>query len=738
MDKHDTFEFAERDETLDLDAGPGWIILSVDDDPAYQASLAYSLQGLRLHDKKVTLLTAGSAAEAATILRQTPDIAVVLLDVVMEDDTAGLRLVGTIREVLGNMAIRIVLLTGQPGIAPRTMVMDKLDIDEYWDKADLTSARLSSVLTSQIRTWTYIKQINMARQNLQMIVDASRLINSKQNLASFASTVLSEVGKFIGIRDGGIICALNPVAEQSLHVVAASGIYQHLRCDSLLATFPPDMPTAAIEQSIIHHEHQLLTDYSIFYFSCVETNADTYLMVVKHDTDVPEGFQFMLQVFSENVSSGFKNIALLNRLSELAYQDPVLGIPNRNWLVRELELMTPAKINQTMLLKVEVEHLDESILTFGVQFCNRLLEQAYLSLYGQLPDVIAGARTGDNAFVFLLPWQADFDRQIIKQQHIMVDGFTQQLFLVASLLELRHFTFHPPETMLTLARAACSAARTRGKPFILVDSKLTDQITNGYNLLQDLRRAIRGHQLSIVLQPKVRLKDEAVVGLEALVRWRHPNGRFVPPGEFIPIAEASGIVGAIDRQVFEQVVDTLRVFHEQGITLPIAFNLSSSDLTDNSLMEDLIEFARSNHAGARLLEVEITETQSMDDYHRFRQALDRLIDAGIQVSIDDFGTGYSSLAQITHLKAHSLKIDKSFIDDVTTNINARHVTEMILRLGQRFGFSIIAEGIEQPEQKDYLLAQGCDIGQGYLFARPMPLEEVLDWLGKRTMVNDRA
>ncbi|MDX1268994.1 MAG: phosphodiesterase, partial [Oceanisphaera sp.] len=176
MDKHDTFEFAERDETLDLDAGPGWIILSVDDDPAYQASLAYSLQGLRLHDKKVTLLTAGSAAEAATILRQTPDIAVVLLDVVMEDDTAGLRLVGTIREVLGNMAIRIVLLTGQPGIAPRTMVMDKLDIDEYWDKADLTSTRLSSVLTSQIRTWTYIKQINMARQNLQMIVDASRLI----------------------------------------------------------------------------------------------------------------------------------------------------------------------------------------------------------------------------------------------------------------------------------------------------------------------------------------------------------------------------------------------------------------------------------------------------------------------------------------------------------------------------------------------------------------------------------
>ncbi|GGB47700.1 hypothetical protein GCM10011502_21300 [Oceanisphaera marina] len=613
--------------------------------------------------------------------------------------------------------------------------MDKLDIDEYWDKAELTSSRLSSVLTSQIRTWVYISQINTARQNLQMIVAASRLINSKQSLSCFTRSVLSEVDKFIGLRNGGIICALNPQSKHPLQVIASSGVFEHLPDNVPLAVEHLDVPAAAIEQAILRREHQWQDQYSVLYFNTQAT--ETYLMVIKHNTALPDGSHSMLQVFCENINSGFKNIALLNRLSDLAYKDPILGIHNRNWLVRELELMAAQDIEQTMMLMVEIEHFDESMLAFGDQFCNRLLEQVYQTLSGQLPEAIAIAKTGDNAFALLLPRQIELSHDTFKPRLIMNDEVTQQLFLTASLLELRHFIHRQPETILVLARAACTTARRAGKQFIHVDRQFSDKTTAGYNLLQDLRLAINHQQLSIVLQPKVRLADEAVVGLEALVRWQHPHGHFVPPCEFIPIAEASGVVGLLDRLVFKQVVSTLQTLHSAGYALPIAFNLSSSDLLDGALMTELIDFARSNQPGSRLLEVEITETQIMGDYAQFRQALDKLIDAGIQISIDDFGIGYSSLSKITHLQAHSLKIDKSFIDDVTTDINARHIAEMILRLGQRFGFSIIAEGIENPEQKAYLLHQGCEMGQGYLFSQPMPLDHLLEWLCGRAIVNVR-
>ncbi|WP_417614914.1 EAL domain-containing protein [Oceanisphaera sp.] len=598
--------------------------------------------------------------------------------------------------------------------------MEKSDTFEFADDQDETLAHKTDAC------WT-----------VQSVVAASNSINSKQNLSCFASSVLSEVGKLIDTLDAGIICSLPPHAEPPLQVIATSGDFEYLPDHAPLAVTHLEGPTAAIEQAILHREHQWQDEYSICYFNTQETGAHAYLMLLKHPTPLSVASRSLLNMFCESITNGFQNIALLSRLSDLAYRDPVLGIHNRNWLVRELELMTPRELDQTLLLKVEIEQFDERMLTFGEPFCNRLLQQVYQALSSQLPEAIAIAKTWDNTFVLLLPRRPDFSHHTFKQRLIMVGDFSRQLFLTASLLELHHFSHRQPETILVLARAACTAARKAGKQFIHVDQQFSDRTSAGYNLLQDLRQAINDQQLSIVLQPKVRLVDEAVVGLEALVRWQHPDGHFVPPSDFIPIAEASGEIGLIDRLVFKQVVTALQALNTAGYALPIAFNLSSSDLLDGALMAELIDFARSDQPGARLLQVEITETLVMRDYAQFRQVLDRLIDAGIQISIDDFGTGYSSLSQITNLRAHCLKIDKSFVDDVTTDINARHITEMILRLGQRFGFSIIAEGIEHPEQKAYLLQQGCEMGQGYLFARPMPLDNLLEWLCEQIIVNDK-
>ncbi len=176
-----------------------WTILSVEDDNLYQQTLCLALKGLEVNNTPVNVVTASSAAEASLILSSRDDISVILLDVVMETDDAGLRLVDTIRSVIGNNRVRIILLTGQPGMAPHEDVMKQYDIDEYWIKTDTSEEQLRSSVTSNIRTWHYLTELFNAKRGLQMLVDASRVITSKRDIRSFTRTVLLEIAKVIGV-----------------------------------------------------------------------------------------------------------------------------------------------------------------------------------------------------------------------------------------------------------------------------------------------------------------------------------------------------------------------------------------------------------------------------------------------------------------------------------------------------------------------------------------------------------
>ena len=709
-----------------------WKVLSVEDDQDYQNSIVSSLESLLLPEhSKLQVLRASSAFEAITLLSAHKDIGLILLDVVMEEDDTGLRLVSTIREEQGNALVRIVLLTGQPGFAPEKEVMRALDIDEYWNKADLKLDKLHSIVSSNMRTWNYISELADAKQGLRIVLDAAKTINSRYDLATFTHTVLAEIGNIIGVKEGGIVCIGNSIEPiEEAQVLMATGIFAKLEglklSDKHLSELASDL-----KQALNEKRHVITPVCSVLYFETNNINQKYYLFVVKSAMPLTEAHVNLLKVFSENISSGFTNIALFNRVTELAYTHSDLNIPNRNWLKKEIQNMSRLEWQQTRLLMLEVKHFDEMKFTFGYEFTQNVLMHVYQALRKILPTSTQVILTGHKQFSILLDINFELSPELIDKlthNEIEVNGVAHATSF--TLLDMRLDTLEQSSAVeiTSMAESELKQASLNNIAYTQHSQQETDLINRRYSLMAELRHAIRERKLSVMLQPKVSLSTGKVVGFESLARWQRDDGSFVPPDEFIAIAEAAGLIIKLDCLIFEKTMEALKTLVAKGYQVPVAFNASSFDLLHpdyfNFISSCIIRFG----LPVELLELEVTETQAVSDYERIQHCLQRFIALGIKISIDDFGTGYSSLAHISNITAHCIKIDRSFVNKLETDKNSRHVINMILNLGRQFNFSIVAEGIETEYQKQWLSDAGCDIAQGYLFARPMPIGDLIEWL----------
>ncbi|MBV1788184.1 EAL domain-containing protein [Marinobacterium sp. D7] len=731
MPESELFQFSEPAAVNEKLVTP-WKVLSVEDDLTYQSSLIYSLRGLIVRGRPVEVLTANSMSQAAVIISRHSDISVILLDVVMEEDDAGLRLAETIRDVLGNSSVRIILLTGQPGMAPRNEVMTQYDIDEYWNKSDLTRDTLHTVVSSHIRTWHYLTELIQAKQGLQMVVDAARSISSKQNLISFTETVLNEIGRIIGVKQGGILCIAyeGDTFIPDARILAASGVYSgstrkalsELRLDEYYATF-----ATASEQ----RAHQFGQDFTVLYFETPKVDRAHYLMLVRSSTRLTESHINLLQVFSENISSGFTAVALVNRLTDLAYRDQILKSYNRNWLQRELSSMTREEMQTSELLIVEVNDFTGMMVTFGDRYCEELLASLLVSLDALYPEYHAIAHIGAYTFAMLFSKESSpTEEQLLDMidQRLVLNNTIHRLTLTVARVDLALLTDLKAAQILQLSESAVNIAHARGDRIIGYQPEFLESITESQHLVMDLHNAIDNHELFIMLQPKIRMDSLEVVGFEALLRWRKPDGQFVPPDRFIPLAETAGLINHLDIEAAKQTIAAALRLQQSGYSLPIAFNASCLDLRQQDYVDSLLQIINQNGLDGRLLEIEVTESKAMQNYEGINPILKRFSDLGMGVSIDDFGTGYSSLAHVANLAATTLKIDKSFVGRLGQDGAGEHVVEMVIRLGEQFGFNIVAEGVETEVQRQRLLDKGCTIAQGYLFARPMPVDSAIEWL----------
>ena len=738
-----TFTAEAENETDTSGQSNDWLVLSVEDDLGYQQSLKLGLHDLKVRGRGIRFLTANSASEASRVLAEHDNIAVILLDVVMEQDNAGLFLVNTIRTVLGNSRVRIVLLTGQPGMAPRQDTFKEYDIDEYWNKVDLTEEKLRGVVSSNIKTWSNLNELYIAKRGLQMIVDASRALTSKQDVNEFTYTVLTEVSRVIGIPDtGGVVCAYRPTMAslEQCEVVASTGEFSRSNSPMLAGLLKAQQTTAmpgllnAINDALLTQEHQFFETWSILYFNTADVDNNHYLIIVQSPTPLEHSHITLLMVYSENIGNGFVNLALLNKLSMLAYFDDTLKIPNKHWLLREIGNMPAYDRDSTSLVFISLQNFSTSEITLGTNFSSMMVSET-LSLIKRLCKnalTICYLEDGNFALLYkssLLTFETSMQKLL--KVNVQINDVTQPIQNSLSHVGIGELDISDLSKSFKAAQLVHFSNRFRPDRINGITREHLDDINTRHSLLKALSDALETPEAFFLeFQPKVSLKDGSPLGVEALLRWRQENGEVMPPNVFIPLAEASGLITKLDFLVMDLAVQAAHTLEKAGYSFSVAFNVTQADIISPAFVPHLRQVLKKHSVKAKQIEIEITESQAMGDYESVNPVLDTLLEMGCSISIDDFGTGYSSLAHLSTLSASALKVDKSFVDTLGPGaINSgNHILDMVYRLSRQCNFKVIAEGIETERQREALIEKGYEIGQGFLFSRPLSLPALIDWL----------
>ena len=291
---------------------------------------------------------------------------------------------------------------------------------------------------------------------------------------------------------------------------------------------------------------------------------------------------------------------------------------------------------------------------------------------------------------------------------------------------------YPRDGSLSAAMANAEAAshyakRNGGSTFAFFEPRMLGDAREQVELLRDLRHAVAKNQLELVYQPKVHAPSGEIMGAEGLLRWHHPERGMVSPASFIPLAERHGLIVTLGQWVIEEACRQARAWRDQGLRMRVAINLSVHQLRQPDLAERIAAALKRHQINPNLLTCEITESAAMEDAEGTQAILERLAAVGVHLSIDDFGTGFCNFAMLRKMPAEELKIDRSFVLDLETSADARAVVDAVVKLGQALGRKVVAEGVETEGQAQVLRALGCDVLQGYLYAKPMSARALALW-----------
>ncbi|WIV97533.1 putative bifunctional diguanylate cyclase/phosphodiesterase [Kinneretia aquatilis] len=423
-------------------------------------------------------------------------------------------------------------------------------------------------------------------------------------------------------------------------------------------------------------------------------------------------------------------------LNELAFQDQLTRLPNRAGFVQVLERWLaehPEAPCAVLTLGLDrFKHVND---VQGHDFGDLLLQKVAQRLQALLPaSEDALARLNGDEFALLLS-QADESAALALADAIHRD-FERPLRIKDQTVDLSAgiglvlAPAHGREAKQLLSRAtlAMFEAKKRQNGSVFYSASLDAGSQESLSLLSELRHAVEAGELRLYLQPKVDLQSGRIISAEALVRWQHPKRGLVPPMQFIPFAEQTGFIRALTAWVIEASAAAWAQARAQDLALRISVNLSTRDLLDQDLPAKIQAMLEAHGARSDALCLEITESAIMDDPQRALHTLQQLQERGFKMSIDDFGTGYSSLAYLKRLPVHELKIDKSFVMAMESDLGDAKIVRSTIELAHNLGLSVVAEGVESAKAWRLLAALGCDEGQGYFIAKPMPQEQFLDWL----------
>ncbi len=420
-------------------------------------------------------------------------------------------------------------------------------------------------------------------------------------------------------------------------------------------------------------------------------------------------------------------------LKYTAQYDPLTDLPNRNLLYERLE-QTLSSNKAFALMLMDLDRFKEVNDTIGHQAGDSLLQQVGLRLQGVVRKADTVARLGGDEFGVLLS-RVDGEAAALTAERLLKAFETP--FVIGEIalnmqasIGIALFPQHGADrdALMRYADIAMYLAKGSGGGYAVYSAERDSYSTQRLALMADLHRTIDQKQLFLVYQPKMSLQTGAITGVEALVRWQHPKSGLIPPDQFITLAERSGFIKPLTVWGLEAARSQSRLWSDEGIDVPISVNLSARTLHDGNFPGRVKDLLDSHGVAPEQLELEITESVIMVDPARALDILTRLSHMGIALSIDDFGTGYSSLSYLKKLPVNAVKIDKSFVINMTDDTNDAQIVRSTIDLAHNLGLKVIAEGVESSEVWDRLLALGCDEAQGYYMSRPLPASELTKWM----------
>jgi diguanylate cyclase (GGDEF)-like protein len=424
------------------------------------------------------------------------------------------------------------------------------------------------------------------------------------------------------------------------------------------------------------------------------------------------------------------------RLAPPVFNDPLTGLPNRSRFVQRVEEELARSRRYQERFAVAILRFDlfrEFVNEYGENVGGRILRSFAGALSGSLRDTDMVARISPNEFGLLLTkLESKYATTMVVQrildllsQGVPVDKMSVHFTACAGITLVGQDGKDTVSSLLKQSDVALSRARRMGRNQVQVFSQeMSRSVSRRIGMEAELADAVEKRRFVVHYQPAVDLWTRRIVGAEALVRMVHPETGFVPPMEFIPLAEETGMIVAITEQVVREACRQLKAWQEEGLPrLVVAVNLSGRDFQNTALAAKVSGLVREAGLDPSLLEIEITESVAMHDFQRTLHILQGLRAEGMRVAIDDFGTGYSSLAYLKRFPIQTLKIDRAFIKDMLDNPQDQAIVNAIIVMAHAMQMEVLAEGVERPEQLEYLLAKGCDRAQGYHFGKPVPAEE---------------
>jgi diguanylate cyclase (GGDEF)-like protein/PAS domain S-box-containing protein len=526
----------------------------------------------------------------------------------------------------------------------------------------------------------------------------------------------------------GVIIQANPALRQLLGYTCD---IEHLAIPTLLELIhPDDISNTQFQLDKLRNEKLAFAQYETR-LRAEDNHYVPVLISLAFINKVDDESCYLLQIYDLSERKRYES-----QLIKLAHYDPLTGLGNRTKLQEEIEFLIQKSRRTPIPFGVlfgDLDHFKQINDSLGHEAGDQLLKTVARRLQKTLRHEDSICRLGGDEFVVLLQDVTRFEA-VVKVAEKLIKKINKPIRLGNNKVHVGMsfgIALYPTDgddakTLLRNADSALYDAKAKGRGCCqLYRKELTEYVHNRLRLDNDLRKAISNNELELYYQPIINLQTNNIVSAEALLRWHHPTRGMVSPDEFIPYAQENGLIIPIGDWVIKQACIQASEWHKAGFPLGVSINVSVRQFEKNNLFDLFSSALAEYHFPAEKLVLEITEQMFLENTENNLRQISELKRIGIRISLDDFGVGYSSLSYIVRFAPHYLKIDRSFVSRIGEAKEHDEMVNAIIGLGKIIPMQIVAEGIEEESQRDFLSSRGCDLGQGYLFSRPLPQEKFL-------------